>query len=59
LTGNTDLTFAAIGTSDSLGTSLDNVSVTAVPEVETYAMMLAGLGLMGTIARRRNKNKAA
>ena len=34
------------------------VSVTAVPEVETYAMMLAGLGLMGTIARRRNKSKA-
>jgi hypothetical protein len=34
-------------------------SVTAVPEVETYAMMLAGLGLMGTIARRRNKAKAA
>jgi hypothetical protein len=33
-------------------------SVTAVPEVETYAMMLAGLGLMGTIARRRNKSKA-
>jgi hypothetical protein len=35
------------------------VSVTAVPEVESYAMMLAGLGLMGTIARRRNKAKAA
>jgi hypothetical protein len=34
------------------------VSVTAVPELETYAMMLAGLGLMGTIARRRNKSKA-
>jgi hypothetical protein len=27
--------------------------VTAVPEVETYAMLLAGLGLMGTIIRRR------
>lgn len=27
--------------------------VTAVPEPETYAMMLAGLGLMGSIARRR------
>lgn len=31
----------------------------AVPEPETYAMLLAGLGLMGTIARRRNKGKAA
>jgi hypothetical protein len=35
------------------------VSVTAVPEIETYGMMLAGLGLMGSIARRRNKAKAA
>ena len=28
-------------------------SVTAVPEPETYALMLAGLGMMGFIARRR------
>jgi|JI9StandDraft_2_1071091.scaffolds.fasta_scaffold01344_7 hypothetical protein len=32
--------------------------VSSVPEPGTYAMMLAGLGLMGTIARRR-KNKTA
>lgn len=30
-----------------------SVSVTAVPEPETYALMLAGLGLMGAIVRRR------
>ena len=30
--------------------------VAAVPEPETYAMMLAGLGLLGFSARRRNKN---
>ena len=31
-----------------------NISVTApIPEPETYALMLAGLGLMGFIARRR------
>ncbi len=32
---------------------LDNVSVTAVPEPETYAMLLAGLGALGFLARRR------
>jgi hypothetical protein len=53
LDGATDLTFAAIQTSDSLGGSLDNVSVTAVPEPETYALMLAGLGLIGAVLRRR------
>lgn len=32
--------------------------VSAVPEPETYALMLAGLGLIGTIARRRKANQA-
>ncbi|MDO9205543.1 PEP-CTERM sorting domain-containing protein [Methylotenera sp.] len=31
----------------------DNHAVLTVPEPETYAMMLAGLGLMGFVARRR------
>jgi hypothetical protein len=31
------------------------LTVTPVPEPETFAMLLAGLGLMGTIARRRRK----
>lgn len=34
-----------------------NVAVAAVPEPETYAMLLAGLGVMGAIAVRRNKAK--
>lgn len=32
------------------------LKVTAVPEPETYAMMLAGLGLVGVVARRRKKS---
>jgi hypothetical protein len=34
------------------------LQVAAVPEPETNAMMLAGLGLMGFIARRRRNNLA-
>ena len=34
-----------------------NVGVAAVPEPETYAMMLAGLGLMGFVARRRKEDQ--
>jgi hypothetical protein len=32
---------------------LDNLKVTAVPEPGSLALMLAGLGLVGTVARRR------
>jgi len=31
-------------------------TVTPVPEPETYAMLLVGLGLMGAVVRRRNKS---
>ncbi len=33
---------------------IDNVLITAVPEPSTYAMLLAGLGLLGYSARRKN-----
>jgi len=43
------------GGGDNLGAILDNVMVStpAIPEPETYALMLAGLGLMAAVARRR------
>lgn len=36
----------------------DVANISAVPEPQTYAMMLAGLGLMGGIARRRKQKPA-
>lgn len=34
---------------------LSTITATAVPEAETYAMMLAGLGLVGTMVARRRQ----
>ena len=36
-----------------------SITVTAIPEPETFAMLLAGLGLVGTIARRRKLSATA
>lgn len=38
-----------------LGSTSMNVQVGAVPEPETYALMLAGLGVVGFASRRRFK----
>lgn len=50
-----NLSFQASGISDSIGGSLDNVSLSAVPEPATIASMLLGLGLMGFTLRRRKQ----
>jgi hypothetical protein len=34
---------------------LNAIPTTAVPEPETYALMLAGLGVIGFVARRRRQ----
>ena len=39
--------------------SYDLYAVAAIPEPETYAMMLAGLGLLGVMARRRKQKAVA
>ena len=37
---------------------ITSLAVSAVPEPETYAMLLAGLGMMGFVARRRSAGPA-
>lgn len=43
------------GSDHSLAIDNFTLSVTAVPEPKSYAMLFAGLGLMGAIARRRTR----
>jgi len=49
------LSFSA-GFSQALAFQVDQVaSVSSVPEADSYAMMMLGLGVMGVVARRRSK----
>lgn len=50
--GSTTLSFAST-TAGSYGPALDGVSVSAVPEPATWAMMIGGFGLVGGTLRRR------
>lgn len=49
---------ASLGDWDDFVIGVKFTLVSAVPESGTYAMMLAGLGMMGSIVRRRNKSKS-
>ncbi len=52
LAGNYTLSFQAQGSS-TLDALIDNVSITAVPEPGTWALLLAGIVTVGSVARRR------
>ena len=58
--GTYTLRFASVANEGQLQLGVDNVSllVTPVPEANTYAMLLAGLGLMGFVVRRRHAAKS-
>ena len=56
--GTYSLVFAVVDTDDfttSSALAVNNLAITPVPEAETYAMMLAGLGLVGFMAARRRR----
>lgn len=55
---NTTLTFRAVGTSESYGGYVDNITLTAVPEPASWAMLIAGFGLIGMALRRRTVRTA-
>ncbi len=60
VTAGSILTFRAVGTSDSLGGYVDNITLSAVPEPATWAMMIGGFGIVGgTLRRRRAKLRFA
>jgi len=55
--GNVTLALGVVDVQDYNGTSallVDNVQLAPVPEPESYAMLLAGLGLVGFAARRKS-----
>ena len=57
--GTYSLVFAVVDTDDFVTSSalaINDVTITPVPEAETYALMLAGLGLVGFMARRRKSD---
>lgn len=54
MTGTSVAGYGAIGTMS--GYPVSQTITAAVPEPEAYAMLMAGLGLMGFIARRRRNN---
>ncbi|MBO9686313.1 MAG: PEP-CTERM sorting domain-containing protein [Mitsuaria chitosanitabida] len=45
----------SIAFSNGTSVAFDNVSLNAVPEPESYALMLAGLAALGVVARRQRK----
>ena len=54
------VTFTSSGSKDarSDGFSIDNINVSAVPEPESYVMLMGGIGLLGVMTRRRRQSTA-
>lgn len=51
-----DLQFRASGRNrNGFGTVIDSISITAIPEASTWAMLVLGFGLVGAASRRRKQ----
>ena len=59
LTGGFSYYYEVSGTAGGSSGGIYILTSTLIPEPESYAMLLAGLGLMGFVARRRKQNAAA
>jgi hypothetical protein len=57
-TGTSKITFIRFTASQNAFETDNHAFITAVPEPETYVMLLAGLGLLGLMARRRQQDAA-
>ena len=55
--GHFDLNITGMTNGTLGGLYSGSIQVSPVPEPETYAMLLAGLGLMGAVVRRRGQRK--
>lgn len=55
--GATTLTFQSLDASGPYGAAIGGVSVSAVPEPASMALLLAGLGMVGAMASRRNRSR--
>ncbi len=54
-----DLQFRASGNNGAFGPVIDSVSVSMIPEASTWAMLVAGFGLVGVASRRRKRTAVA
>ena len=53
----TSISFTTPNFEDYYGATVGAPSIAAVPEPETYAMLVAGLGLLGAMARRKKQKQ--